>query len=70
MPLIEFYLYPPKYIGLNAIATLSPPRDLYRASKPELSSEKRALSYVNAVLHRQDGAPAPAPESELTGKLV
>lgn len=67
MPLIEFYLYPPKYIGLNAIATLSPPRDLYRASKPELSSEKRALSYVNAVLRRQDGAPAPAPESELTG---
>jgi hypothetical protein len=66
MPLIEFYLYPPKYISLNAIATLSPPRDLYRASKPELSSEKRALSYVNAVAHRQDGAPAPVSESELT----
>jgi hypothetical protein len=56
MPLIEFYLYPPKYISLNAVATLSPPRELYHASKPELSSEKRALDYVNAVLHRTDGA--------------
>ncbi len=67
MPLIEFYLYPPKYISMNAIETLAPPRDLYRASKPELSSEKRALSYVNEVLHRQDGPLASAPESELTG---
>jgi hypothetical protein len=66
MPLIEFYLYPPKYIGLNPIATLSPPRDLYRASKPELSSEKRALSYVNAVAHRQDRAATPGAASEKT----
>jgi hypothetical protein len=25
MPLMEFYLYPPKYISLAAIATLAPP---------------------------------------------
>src|SRR5271169_608644 len=27
MPLMEFYLYPPKYIGSAAIATLAPPPD-------------------------------------------
>ncbi|MGA7807815.1 hypothetical protein [Bradyrhizobium sp.] len=59
MPLMEFYLYPPKYISSAAIATLTPrlgrPADdvkLYRASKPELSEEKQALNYVNAI---QDG---------------
>jgi hypothetical protein len=43
MPLMEFYLYPPKYISSLAIATLVPPAgrdpgeaELYRASKPEL----------------------------------
>src|ERR1700692_698601 len=46
MPLMEFYLYPPKYISSAAIATLAPPpgrqpseAQLYRASKPELSDE-------------------------------
>src|ERR1700738_4941289 len=56
MPLMEFYLYPPKYISSAAIATLAPPRsrqpseaELYRTSKPELSGEKQALNYVNAI---------------------
>jgi hypothetical protein len=56
MPLMDFYLYPPKYISSAAIATLVPPpnrqpgdAELYRASKPELSGEKQALHYVNAI---------------------
>jgi hypothetical protein len=56
MPLMEFYLYPPKYISSAAIATLAPPlgrpsdeADFYRASKPELSGEKQALNYVNTI---------------------
>src|SRR3979490_2684737 len=47
MPLMEFYLYPPKYISSAAIATLIPPpnrqpgdAELYRASKPQLPGEK------------------------------
>src|ERR1700722_10560347 len=61
MPLMEFYLYPPKYISSAAIATLAPPvrspgeAELYRASKPELSSEKQALHYVNAIARGPDG---------------
>jgi hypothetical protein len=62
MPLMEFYLYPPKYISSAAIASLAPPphRDpgdagLYRASKPELSGEKRALNYINAIGQAPDG---------------
>ena len=60
-PLMDFYLYPPKYISSAAIAALVPPAirqpaeaDLYRASKPELSGEKRALNYVNAVQQALD----------------
>ena len=56
MPLMEFYLYPPKYISSAAIATLAPPpirqaaeADFYLTSKPELSGEKRALDYANAI---------------------
>jgi len=61
MPLMEFYLYPPKYISSAAIAALAPPvrspgeAELYRASKPELSSEKQALHYVNAIARGPDG---------------
>jgi hypothetical protein len=54
MPLMEFYLYPPKYISSAAIATLVPPQgrqpaeaDLYRTSSPELSGEKQALNFVS-----------------------
>ena len=53
MPLMEFYLYPPKYISSAAIAALTPPASrspadarLYRMSRPELASEKQALHYV------------------------
>jgi hypothetical protein len=62
MPLMEFYLYPPRYISSAAIAKLAPPpnrqpieTELYRASKPELSGEKPALNYVNAIQQALDG---------------
>src|SRR5271167_2683239 len=62
MPLMEFYLYPPKYISSAAIATLAPPArrqpeaELYRASPPHLSGEKLSLDYVNAIRHASDGS--------------
>jgi hypothetical protein len=56
MPLMEFYLYPPKYISSAAIAKLAPPpsrqlgeAELYRVSEPELSGEKQAPNYINAI---------------------
>lgn len=62
MPLMEFYLYPPKYISSAAIATLAPPvdrraweADIYRASSPELAGEKQALNYVNGIRETVDG---------------
>jgi hypothetical protein len=62
MPLMEFYLYPPKYISSAAIATLVPPptrqpseAELYPASKPELSDEKQALNYLNSIQPPPDG---------------
>ena len=61
MPLMEFYLYPPKYVSSAAIATLAPPltreqgaSELYHKSKPELSGEKLALSYASAVRQTSD----------------
>jgi hypothetical protein len=65
MPLMEFYLYPPKHISSAAIATLTPPASrqpheaaLYRESKPELSSERLALSYVKSVRDARETSPA------------
>jgi hypothetical protein len=65
MPLMEFYLYPPKYLSAAAIATLTPPAnrqsdqaELYRASKPELAGAKLAVNYVNVVKHALDATPA------------
>jgi hypothetical protein len=62
MPLMEFYLYPPKYVSSAAIATLAPPPNreqsgaqLYRKGAPELSGEKRALDYIRAVQQAPDG---------------
>ena len=53
MPLMEFYLYPPKHISSAAIAALAPPASrqaseagLDRASKPELVGEKIATDYL------------------------
>jgi hypothetical protein len=70
MPLMEFYLYPPKYISFAAIAALAPPPNrqsggakLYRASIPELSGEKLALHYANkmhGMLQRKSAQPTPA----------
>jgi hypothetical protein len=61
MPLMEFYLYPPKYISSAAIAALAPPSNrhpseatLYRSSNPELSGEKQALNYLNAIAQTSD----------------
>jgi hypothetical protein len=62
MPLMEFYLYPPKHISAAAIAALAQPASrpasdagLDRASKPELVGEKIAPDYLNAVQHPLDG---------------
>jgi hypothetical protein len=56
MPLMEFYLYPPKYVSSAAIAALAPPAgrqpggvELYGASNPELADEKLALNYLNTI---------------------
>ena len=62
-PLMDFYLYPPKYVSSAAIAKLTPPRvnqtsefSLYRASKPELAGERLALGYVSKMLQKSDDA--------------
>ncbi|MDH2383534.1 hypothetical protein [Bradyrhizobium sp. CER78] len=62
-PLMDFYLYPPKYFSSAAIAKLTPPRasqtgefGLYRASKPELAGERLALSYIGEMLQKSDDA--------------
>jgi hypothetical protein len=62
MPLMEFYLYPPKYISSAAIAALALPAgrqpgeaEFYRTSLPQLSGEKLALSYVSAIRQTSDG---------------
>src|ERR1700735_6784 len=67
MPLMEFYLYPPKYISSAAIATLAPPpvrqsgeAEFYLASKPEPSGDKRALDYASAIHQALGGALPPA----------
>lgn len=65
MPLMDYYLYPPKHISPSILAALAPP--LNRPSiepqgsfSPELSGQKQALNYANAVLGEQQGKPAPA----------
>jgi hypothetical protein len=62
MPLMEFYLYPPKYLSTAAVAALAPPPvrppgggDLYGKSKPELAGEKQALNYINTLQQASDG---------------
>jgi hypothetical protein len=66
MPLMEFYLYPPKYISSAAIATLIPPpnrqlgeAELYLTSKPPLSGEKRDTDYAGAIHHAFGGTRPP-----------
>jgi hypothetical protein len=66
MPLMEFYLYPPKYLCSAAIATLSPAgerqggeSEFFQASKPELAGERQALNYVNTVVTADGRPPVP-----------
>jgi hypothetical protein len=63
MPLMDFYLYPPKHFSSAAVAALVPPASrhpddatLYWKSRPELAGEKQALHYVKAVRQAQDAA--------------
>jgi len=56
MPLMEFYLYPPKYISAAAIAALAPPpnrpsngAELCQTSIPELSNEQLPSGYAPAA---------------------
>jgi hypothetical protein len=70
MPLMEFYLYPPKYISSAAIAALVPPADrrawetdIYRTSNPELAGERQALNYAKAIRDTLDGESSPASAS-------
>ena len=56
MPLMEFYLYPPKHISLAAIATLAPPpleraseANAYRESRPDFSGEALTLGDVSPI---------------------
>jgi hypothetical protein len=63
MPLMEFYLYPPKYISSAAIAALAPPpirqsaeANFYLTSKPELSGENRAPDYASTIHQALGGA--------------
>jgi hypothetical protein len=62
MPLMDFYLYPPKHLSSAAVAALVPPAirqrgdaEWYRKAIPELAGEKQALNYVNAIQRAQDG---------------
>ena len=64
MPLMEFYLYPPKHISAAAVAALAPPAsreaseaELDRASKPELVGGKMTPNRV-----RQERPAIAAPE--------
>jgi hypothetical protein len=66
LPLMDFYLYPPKYLSSAAIAALVPPAvrqpgdaDLYSKAMPELAGEKQALNYVNARRRRESGLAPP-----------
>ncbi len=56
MPLMEFYLYPPKYISSAAIAALAPPHQPTEP-EPELSGEKLAPHHANAIHQALHGRP-------------
>jgi hypothetical protein len=69
MPLMEFYLYPPKYISSAAIATLAPPQsrqdieaELLR--KVELAGEKQRLGYGNSIHPALDSRSPPTVASQ------
>ena len=53
MPLMEFYLYPPKYISSAAIATLAPPATLHHR-EAGLASGKVTPGYLDPIKHPTD----------------
>ena len=68
MPLMDFYLYPPKYLSSAAIATLAPPpdrrpweADLYRTSSPQLAGEKQARSHRDTLDGQSSSAATASP---------
>jgi hypothetical protein len=52
MPLMEFYLYPPKYLSSAAVATLIPPPSRHAGGKP--------AHYASEITQTFEGGPAPA----------
>jgi hypothetical protein len=53
-PLIEFYLYPPKYLNSAAVAALAPPRnaydaDIYNVPTEETARNQTAIGYLEAM---------------------
>jgi hypothetical protein len=74
MPLMEFYLYPPKHISSAVIATLAPPAttrqpseaDLYRASRPEVADGETEINYLRAMKHTTDASAPTAAQASAT----
>lgn len=65
MPLLELYLYPPKYINATALATLAPPAECEpwqagRSSSLEPIGDKQGLGHAAAVPETADDKLAPA----------
>jgi hypothetical protein len=67
MFLLEYYLYPPRHISPAILAALAPPPGQppiepgwRAASSPELTSQRRALTYANALRDETRRYPAPA----------
>jgi len=65
MPLMEFYLYPPKYLSSAAIAALIPPSsrqggeaELYRAPEPDPAGGNSTPHYANTIQQTFEGGPA------------
>jgi len=74
MPLMEFYLYPPKHISSAVIATLAPPAttrqpsdaDLYRALRPDPAGDVTEANYARAMKQPTDGAAPTATQASAT----
>jgi hypothetical protein len=53
-PLIEFYLYPPKYLSSAAAAVFAPPRnvgdgDIYSVPTEETARNQKAIGYLETI---------------------
>jgi len=67
MPLMDYYLYPPKHISPSILAALAPPpldrqpagRESVGGANPELSGQRPAFSYANPVRGETQDKPAP-----------